>query len=118
MPYRLTPTELARHMMTSGGMTALLDRVERKGFVARSPNPADRRGNLVGLTDDGLRVIDEAMAVHADVEHRLVAGLAGRTGSDSPTCCAPAPERRPPLSLAAVYGLWPTAKRSSPPMTE
>ena len=44
VPYRLTPTELARHrMMTSGGMTALLDRVERKGFVARSPNPADRR---------------------------------------------------------------------------
>src|SRR5262245_13110674 len=58
-PYRLTPTELARHrMMTSGGMTALLDRVERKGFVARSPNPADRRGSLVGLTDEGLRVID------------------------------------------------------------
>ena len=44
-PYTLTPTELARHrMMTSGGMTAALDRLEQKGFIDRLPNPADRRG--------------------------------------------------------------------------
>ena len=40
-------------MMTSGGMTAAIDRLERKGFVARVPNPADRRGSLVRLTDAG-----------------------------------------------------------------
>ena len=75
-PFELTPTELARHlMMTSGGMTAAIDRLERKGFVARVPNPADRRGSLVRLTDAGREVIDEAMQQHAHTEHRLVSAL-------------------------------------------
>ena len=68
-PFELTPTELARQrMMTSGGMTAAIDRVERKGLVTRAPNPADRRGSLVRLTDEGRRVIDAAMERHAEVE--------------------------------------------------
>ena len=75
-PHELTPTELARHrMMTSGGMTAALDRLERKGFVARIPNPDDRRGSLVRLTDAGREVIDEAMTQHVLTEHRVVAAL-------------------------------------------
>jgi DNA-binding MarR family transcriptional regulator len=78
-PYRLTPTELARHkMMTSGGMTAAIDRLVRKGLLVREPNPADRRGSLVGLTEEGRRVIDDAMVVHTEVEHRLVAALPAR----------------------------------------
>jgi DNA-binding MarR family transcriptional regulator len=75
-PFVLTPTELARQrMMTSGGMTAALDRLERKGLVARAPNPADRRGSLVRLTDEGVRVMDAAMTLHVEVEHRLVSAL-------------------------------------------
>ena len=75
-PFELTPTELARHMMmTSGGMTAAIDRLERKGFAVRVPNPADRRGSLVRLTDAGGEVIDEAMTQHVHTEHRLVAAL-------------------------------------------
>jgi DNA-binding MarR family transcriptional regulator len=75
-PHALTPTELAKHrMMTSGGMTAAIDRLERKGLVARLPNPADRRGSLVQLTDAGREVIDEAMTRHVLAEHRLVAAL-------------------------------------------
>ncbi|MGE3588729.1 MAG: MarR family winged helix-turn-helix transcriptional regulator [Ilumatobacteraceae bacterium] len=75
-PFTLTPTDLARQrMMTSGGMTAALDRLERKGLVERAPNPADRRGSLVRLTDEGVRVMDEAMRLHAEVEQRLVAAL-------------------------------------------
>jgi DNA-binding MarR family transcriptional regulator len=76
-PCELTPTELARQrMMTSGGMTAAIDRVERKGLAVRLPNPADRRGSLVRLTDEGRRVIDTAMARHVEVERELVAALA------------------------------------------
>jgi DNA-binding MarR family transcriptional regulator len=75
-PFRLTPTELARHrMITSGGMTAAIDRLVRRGLLVREPNPADRRGSLVGLTDDGRRVIDAAMVLHTEVEHRMVAVL-------------------------------------------
>ena len=62
-------------MMTSGGMTAAIDRLERKGFVARVPNPADRRGSLVRLTEAGREVIDEAMTQHVQTEHRLVSAL-------------------------------------------
>jgi DNA-binding MarR family transcriptional regulator len=75
-PHELTPTELAKQrMMTSGGMTAALDRLERKGFVTRVPNPSDRRGSLVRLTDAGRAVIDEAMQQHVLTEQRLVSGL-------------------------------------------
>jgi DNA-binding MarR family transcriptional regulator len=75
-PFALTPTQLARQrMMTSGGMTAAIDRVERKGLVTRTPDPTDRRGSLVRLTDHGHQLVDEAMARHTAVEHSLVAAL-------------------------------------------
>ena len=75
-PFTLSPTELARHrMMTSGGMTAALDRLDKKGFIERVPNPNDRRSSLVRLTDAGRRVVDEAMVRHADTEHRLLDAL-------------------------------------------
>jgi DNA-binding MarR family transcriptional regulator len=78
-PYELTPTALARfRMMTSGGMTAAIDRMERKGFVVRRPNPDDRRGSFVCLTDEGRKVIDAAMARHIEVEHELVECLTDR----------------------------------------
>ena len=72
----LTPTELAhRRMMTSGGMTAAIDRLARRGLVERLPNPADRRGSLVRLTDEGRSIIERAAALQADVEKRLVTSL-------------------------------------------
>lgn len=78
-PFELTPTELARQrMMTSGGMTAVIDRLERKGFLVRAPNPADRRGSLVRLTAKGRRVVDQAMERHVEVERELVAVLGER----------------------------------------
>lgn len=76
-PHALSPTRLAAHrMITSGGMTSALDRLERKGLVERRPNPDDRRSTLVALTEEGLAVIDRAMEAHAATEQRLVAGLA------------------------------------------
>ena len=75
-PFQLTPTDLARHqMMTSGGMTSAIDRLERKGLVTRTPNPSDRRGSLIGLSEEGLRTVDDAMGLHVAEEHRLLDGL-------------------------------------------
>jgi DNA-binding MarR family transcriptional regulator len=43
-----TPSELARHTgLTSGATTAMLDRLEKAGFIERRPNPEDRRGTLI-----------------------------------------------------------------------
>ena len=47
-----TPTELAHYTgLTSGSTTAMLDRLEKAGFISRKPNPEDRRGTLVEPTN-------------------------------------------------------------------
>lgn len=65
-PYRLTPTDLYRgHMMSSAGITARLDVVERAGLAARSRDPKDRRGVLVTLTKPGQKLVrDGTRALH------------------------------------------------------
>ena len=78
-PYELSPSALTQQLMvTSGGLSLMLDRLERDGLVRRRPNPDDRRGVLVTLTKRGVAVVDEAMTAHATVEHELVAGLTER----------------------------------------
>jgi DNA-binding MarR family transcriptional regulator len=47
-------------VLSSGGMTSRLDKLEAAGLVARGADPADRRGVLVRLTPKGRRVIDAA----------------------------------------------------------
>jgi DNA-binding MarR family transcriptional regulator len=75
-PFELSPTELRRHLLiTSGGLTLQIERMERSDLVARRPNPDDGRGTLVRLTPHGRDVVDQAMARHADLEHELMAGL-------------------------------------------
>lgn len=50
----LGPTELVHRLhMTTGAMTALLDRLADRGFVVREPHPSDRRRVVVTLTKDG-----------------------------------------------------------------
>jgi len=49
-----TPSELARHTgLTSGATTAMLDRLEKAGFIERRPNPDDRRGTLITPAKSG-----------------------------------------------------------------
>ncbi len=75
-PHRLAPGQLARStMLTTGGMTKRLDRLERKGLVRRAPDPHDRRGTLVELTESGRAVVDEAVVAHVANEERLLAAL-------------------------------------------
>lgn len=57
-----TPTALARVAMVSpAGMTNRLNRLEAAGLIVRRPDPDDRRGSLVGLTDEGYRRADAAI---------------------------------------------------------
>ena len=47
---QLTPGELGRRLsMTSGGVTALAQRLERAGHLRRHPHPRDRRSSLLSL---------------------------------------------------------------------
>lgn len=75
-PYQLSPTALYEAMMlTSGGMTARLDRMQKRGLIERLPNPDDRRGVLVRLTDHGLALVETAVSRHAANESRLLSSL-------------------------------------------
>lgn len=75
-PYALTPTALYEAtMVTSGAMTARIDRLESGGWVERQPDPTDRRGTLVALTPDGFQRIDRLMPLHVANEARVLAGL-------------------------------------------
>ncbi|MFG1902602.1 MarR family winged helix-turn-helix transcriptional regulator [Micromonospora carbonacea] len=53
-------------------MVALLDELERKGIVVRRPDPADRRRNIVALTDQGRRTFDAAQAAYQDAENAFL----------------------------------------------
>jgi DNA-binding MarR family transcriptional regulator len=75
-PHRMSPTELSEIVVrSSGGMTQILDRLERAGLVARTPDPADRRKVLVALTDAGMRTADAASTRYAAERERLLAAL-------------------------------------------
>lgn len=77
-PYRMSPSRLQATMLfTSGGVSNLLRRVEKKGYVRRLADPADGRGILVELTPTGFALVEAAMADHAAVERRLCAMLGG-----------------------------------------
>lgn len=72
-PYELNPTALRRAtMLSSGGMTKRLDRLEAAGLVERRPDPNDRRGTLVRLTRRGKTMIDRAVESHTANERRLL----------------------------------------------
>ena len=59
----LTPSQLLESvMLSSGGMTARLDRLAQAGLVYRKADKEDRRKVLVELTAKGRRVIDAATA--------------------------------------------------------
>lgn len=67
-PYRLSPTGLGRRtLLSSGAMTTRLDRLQDAGYVRRIPDPHDRRGVLIEITESGQELADRA------IEARLVA---------------------------------------------
>ena len=60
-PYRLTPTEMySLLMISSGGLTHRLVRLEKAGLIRREPSPEDGRSMLVALTDAGFALAEKA----------------------------------------------------------
>jgi DNA-binding MarR family transcriptional regulator len=75
-PYELSPGQLlTQTLVTSGTMTNRVDRLTRRGLVDRLPDPRDRRGVIVRLTDAGRSTVDAAFAGLLEREHALLAGL-------------------------------------------
>ncbi len=75
-PFQLTPGALLRAtLVTSGTMTNRIDRLAASGLVRREPDPRDKRGVLVTLTDQGQERVDAALAGLLRRERALLAGL-------------------------------------------
>lgn len=62
-------------LVSSGGVTYLVDRLEAQGWVRRRPCPGDRRARLLELTGKGLRFIRKVFAEHAEMLEEALAGL-------------------------------------------
>ncbi|MGN6101394.1 MAG: MarR family winged helix-turn-helix transcriptional regulator [Devosia sp.] len=82
-----TASAIARHVrLTPAAVTALIDRLEKRGFVRRRPDPDDRRKVLVEAAEEAQRVTAEAylplrdageaaLAKYSAAELRIVAAV-------------------------------------------
>ncbi len=78
-PYQLPATMLAKEsLLSSGAMTNRIDRLEERGLVERDPDPEDRRGVLVRLTDQGRSLVDKAIEARLGVANRQLASLSAQ----------------------------------------
>ncbi len=78
----LTPGQLGRRLsMTSGAVTALVDRLQAAGYVERVPNPLDRRSSIVRPTSDadeeGMRHLGGLAAEILRITEELIGGRTG-----------------------------------------
>lgn len=75
-PFALTPTALYQAtMLSSGGMTSRIDRLETAGLVERRKHPTDRRGTMVALTAKGRALVDEVVEAHVANEGEVLTVL-------------------------------------------
>jgi DNA-binding MarR family transcriptional regulator len=75
-PHRRSVGEMAdRAELSSGAMTNRIDRLEQSGFVKRVPDPNDRRGVLVELTEKGHQTWEESLRAGAANEALVAAAL-------------------------------------------
>lgn len=78
-PYVSTPSELARLLvLSSGGVSQRLERLEREGLVERRVSIADRRVVTVHLSDKGLTILDRLIDEYMAHEEQMLNGLSAR----------------------------------------
>jgi len=65
----------ARLIVTTGTMTSLLDTLERKALIVRSPDPNDRRRVLVDITPAAQELLDELLPQVQQVCRIIMSGL-------------------------------------------
>lgn len=70
----------ARLGMSRAGVSKTLAKLEKRGLIARSVNPADRRAALISMTRTGQDLIDDVFPRELSAHAELLAGL----GSDRP----------------------------------
>jgi len=89
-------------LLTSGSITAAIDRLESRNLVHRTADPQDRRSRIVHLTETGKRLIEDGLQRHAiDLEATLAVLKPG--------------ERMELVRLLKKAGLWAAARIENRP---
>jgi MarR family 2-MHQ and catechol resistance regulon transcriptional repressor len=84
-------------LLTSGSITAAVDRLASRKLIRRTPNTKDRRSRIVQLTETGQDLIERAFQKHElDMEETLVVLRSG--------------ERAELVRLLKKVGLWAAAR--------
>jgi DNA-binding MarR family transcriptional regulator len=79
-PFRMTPGEINRLMLvTSGGLTKILQNLDKKALVHRVGNDADGRSCFIELTEPGAALVDELARVMAESSDRLIGSALSTT---------------------------------------
>ncbi|MDT7724969.1 MAG: hypothetical protein QOI21_1545 [Actinomycetota bacterium] len=65
-------------VVTTGGVTRLIDRMESAGLVTRQPCVIDRRVSYAVITEEGLAKVEQAAGVHAVELREVFAGFSAR----------------------------------------
>ena len=101
---RAAPRTLLQPLMvTSGGLTNRIDRLEAAGWIVRAPNPDDRRGVFLELTSSGRELVDRVTAAYLHNQRGVAPGGAHRPGSARAwrRCCASSSTRCPSATPSA-----------------
>lgn len=72
-PYRRTAGELTRSaLITAGGVSQRLEKLEKAGLITRHVDITDRRRVDVELTDEGVELVDAVLADLMDHDSRVL----------------------------------------------
>lgn len=78
---RLPHYELSRQLsLSSGGVTRIVDRLEKAGLVFRERDACDKRIYYVTLAESGRAALDAALPVHVATVERLLVNAVGNEG--------------------------------------
>jgi DNA-binding MarR family transcriptional regulator len=118
----MTPSQLGAQLrLTSGGTTALVQRLARLSYVRREPHPEDRRSTLLRLTPEAerdagalyaplVRDLDDVASALDDAARAAVAAYLARVAAlaeeRAGELARAADAERPQIPRVPVPGLW------------
>ena len=74
-----TPKDIhAKILITSGGLSNRIRKLEEKGLIVRMPDQSDGRGVVLKVTEKGRELTLKAVTSHVEVECQLVEGLSAQ----------------------------------------
>ncbi len=76
MPGTKSQSDVARRLRVEGAtVTRMIDILSREGLVERTPDPGDRRVNLLSITPAGEAALEEIFVVYDRLRGHVLAGV-------------------------------------------